>query len=460
MWMPQLASDPSPLYERLIAALERDVASGALAPGTKLPTHRALAHRLKIGVGTVTRAYSEAETRGLIAAHVGRGSFVADQVPAPRNPGIGAEQMIDLGRNIAPYGPAIRRLREGLGKLRHRPDLADHLHYAPPQGFEAHRKAGAAWLARTANFQDPDWRNIVCCGGAQQAMTLALGSICRPGDTVLTESATFFGMKSLAEHSGYLLQVLAMDEEGLVPDALDRAACSGARALYTIPTLQNPTGRIMSMARRRQIAEVARRHSVWIVEDDIYAAYATENSLPPLASLVPELTFYITSVSKILGPGLRTGYLVPPTEQLFDKVLQRVRAFNYSPPAFGSLIATQWIEDGTADAIADEIRRDVRARVQLAEKILSGSIEKLHAPQSLHAWMPMSELDAERVARRTLRDGVRVTPPSAPMVGDAAETGVRICLGDVADRAVLEKALLTVRAALSGDMDAGARDII
>lgn len=460
MWMPKLANGPEPIYERLVAALERDVASGTLVPGTRLPPHRELAHRLKLGVGTVTRAYAEAESRGLIAAHVGRGSFVAEKALARPLSGAAGVQGIDLARNTPPFGPAARRLADALGKLRHRPDLVEHLHYAPPEGFEAHRRAGAAWLARTANFADLDWRRVVCCGGAQQGMTLALSTICRPGDTVMTESATFFGFKSLAEHAGYRLRGLAMDEEGLRPDAIERAAAEGARVLYTVPTLQNPTGRIMSLARRREVADVARRHAIWIIEDDIYAPYAVEKGLPPLASLAPELTFYVSGISKMLAPGLRTGYLLPPAGRLYDEVLQHVRAFNYAPPSFGSLIATQWIEDGTADAIAQEIRHDVRARTQLAETILADAIETPRAPQSLHVWLPMSELDAERVARRTLRDGVRVTPPSAPMVGDAAETGVRICLGGVADPGMLEKALLTVRAALSGETDAGTGDII
>lgn len=460
LWVPEVADGPEPIYERLIAALERDMASGVLAPGTRLPPHRELAHRLKLGVGTVTRAYAEAESRGLIAAHVGRGSFVAEKEPPRPGPPAAGGQGIDLARNTPPFAPARRRLADALGKLRHRPDLEDHLHYAPPEGFEAHRRAGAAWLARTAGFADADWRRLVCCGGAQQGMTLALSTICRPGDTVMTESATFFGFKSLAEHAGYHLRGLAMDAEGLRPDAIARAAAEGARVLYTVPTLQNPTGRVMSLARRREVAETARRHDIWIVEDDIYAPYAVEMGLPPLASFAPDRTFYVSGVSKVLAPGLRSGYMLPPPGRLYDEVLQHVRAFSYAPPSFGCLIATQWIEDGTADTIAREIRQDVLARTQLAETILGGAIETPGAPRSLHVWLPMSELDAERVTRRTLRDGVRVTPPSAPMVCDAAETGVRLCLGGVADLGTLEKALLTVRAALSEGSDAGMGDII
>src|ERR1700733_5537101 len=105
LWMPELAGGPEPIYERLITALERDVASGTLPPGSRLPTHRELAHQLKLGVGTVTRAYAEAESRGLITARVGRGSFVAETTTIPPSPGAAQAQSIDLARNTPPGGP-------------------------------------------------------------------------------------------------------------------------------------------------------------------------------------------------------------------------------------------------------------------------------------------------------------------------------------------------------------------
>src|SRR5262249_33390608 len=150
-------------------------------------------------------------------------------------------------------------------------------------------QAGRKWVAASADFSDADWRRLVVCAGGQHALTLAFASLCKAGDTVMTEAATFFGMKALAEQLGLSLMGLKMDEQGLLPDALDRAAAGGAKILYTIPTLQNPTGRVMSLKRRSDIAAVARKRDLVIVEDDVYGPFARrDNGAPAIAALAPE----------------------------------------------------------------------------------------------------------------------------------------------------------------------------
>ena len=121
----------------LAAALQADVARGLLAPGAKLPTHRRLAELLGVGVGAVTKAYAAAEDRGLVTAHVGRGSFIAQ--PAARGADVASHQgPIDLAHNLPPAAPARARLAEALGRLRQRGDLLTYLDYPPTAGAEAH----------------------------------------------------------------------------------------------------------------------------------------------------------------------------------------------------------------------------------------------------------------------------------------------------------------------------------
>src|SRR5262245_53656291 len=133
MWHPALRQGTKPIHDQLIDALARDVASGALAPGTKLPPHRDLAYRLKIGVGTVTKVYTEARRRGLLTATVGRGSFIAGQVSSDEDTGL-----IDFSRNLSPMGLVATRFADALTALRRRGDLSDHLTYPPPAGMAAH----------------------------------------------------------------------------------------------------------------------------------------------------------------------------------------------------------------------------------------------------------------------------------------------------------------------------------
>jgi len=449
-WRPRIEADGGYIHERITAALEADVAGGRLAPGARLPTHRRLAELLGVSVGAVTKAYAAAEALGLVTAHVGRGSFVA--APTARSSDVaGREGPVDLARNLPPAAPARARLAETLGRLRQRGDLLNSLDYPQRGGGEAHRRAAGAWLAATANWPDLDWRRLIVTGGAQQAFATALGAACRPGAGVIVEAATFTGVKALAAHMDYRLVPAAMDAEGLDPDALDEAAAlSGARVAYVLP-VQNPTGRIMGLQRRQAIVETARKRDLLIVEDDLYAAYATELGLPPLASLAPERVFYVSGLTKSLAPGLRVGYCVPPKGGDWrDRSLSALRAIAFGPPGLGALVATQWLEDGTAAEILDAHRAEFTERARSALEILGPAADRPANRAATHLWLPMSELDAERAAARALRDGVEVTAPTAPMVPGGREHGLRVCLGAAPSQAVLEEALRKLAGALTG----------
>lgn len=449
MWHPKLKRGDTPIHDQLIEALARDVADGALPAGAQLPPQRDLAYELKIGVGTVTKVYAEARRRGLLTAHVGRGSFIAGPATMEES-----DQPIDFLHNVVAQPAARIRLDAALQALRKRSDIADHIGYAPPAGWPAHRKAGAKFLRDFLGL-DIDWQRLIVCQGGQHAMALVFSTLCRAGDTVLTEAATFAGMKALAEQFALRLQSVKMDDQGLTPEALDRAAVSGAKILYTIPTLQNPTGRLMSAKRRAEIAAIARKRNLTIVEDDIYAPFVPDAQRPqPLSMFAPERSYHLTSLSKLVAPGLRCGYMLAPDADALEAILRSVRAFSYSPSCFGPLIGTQWIEDGNAREIADAARRTVAERVGIARRILGKAMEGPHSPFAPHVWLPMSDLDAERVAGRALRQGVAVTPPSVPVVDGGAISGLRLCVGAPGDSDALERGLNIVRRALTdGDSE-------
>ena len=444
MWKPTLDNEAETLTGKLLNAMRRDIRSGALEPGSRLPTHRELAHRLGVAVGTVTAAYAQATRQGLIAARVGRGSFVLPIAPAEE------KGDVNLSYNIPPLEPAARHLAAALKNLRSRRDLLDSLGYAPPAGLEAHRRAGAAWLTRRCTFAIADPSRLIVTCGAQQATALVLNALAGPGEPLLTEAATFFGVKTLAHHAGYELHGVAMDEEGLLPQALDRAASSSrARFAYVLPTLQNPTGRIMGARRRADIAQVARRRKLWIIEDDTFGAFAAGNAPPPLATFAPERTIYISGLSKIIAPGLRTAYLQAPDDDIREKIEATIRATSLSLNSISSLIACQWIEDGTADAIADTVTAEIGARNALVRRKLGRLLEKEADGRCPHLWIPLGELEAERLAARAQRGGVLLTPPDAPVVNRQLISGVRLCVGGELSQARLEGAIDVVADALA-----------
>jgi DNA-binding transcriptional MocR family regulator len=458
-WRPEILSGPQPVYERIADALERDVDAGRLAKGARLPPHRDLAFALGVGVGTVTRAYSEAERRGLITGHVGRGSFVRSREAETRT--ADAPGLIDLARNMPPAAANAREIGEALARLRPRPDLEACAEYGPAEGLERVRMAGAAWLRRRHGLERGH-QALIQCAGAQQGVALAFGSLCRPGDTVLCEGSTFLGIKVAAEYLSCALRGLAMDEGGLSPDALDRAAAeTGARVVIVQPTLHNPTTRTMMLSRRQELIEVARRRDLSIIEDAAYEAYVDPGArLPALADLAPERTTYVFSVSKTLATGLRVGFIVPPDTLRHAGALRGVRAMGHSPPALEGLVFAHWVEEGTADVIADRIVAEADVRLDMARRTLGCFLEAPGALRSPHAWLPMPALAAERLAARAFRHGVEVTPPEAPAVPPCEPSGVRLCLGAAPDRRLLEQALTTVGSLLADDAAQDDRAIV
>lgn len=447
-WTPALADEGGqPLYEQLIGALARDMEAGALKPGGRLPPQRDLAYALKLSLGTVTRAYAEAERRGLITSHVGRGSFVADR-KTPRPLARNTSGAIDLARNLPPLGPAARRYPAALAAAARRGDLSDLLDYPPSGGSAGQRRAMAAWLKRLANHETADPERLILTAGAQQATAVAFGALCRPGAAIIAEEATFAGIKTLAAHMDYRLVAAEMDGEGLTPEALERAAReSGAKAAYVLP-VQNPTARVMRAERRAAIVETARRLDLMLVEDDLYAAYAAPLGHPPLAVLAPERVAYVGGLSKSLAPGLRVGCLIPPAGRE-AAAQEALRAIAFTPPTLTAHIAGRWIETGEAFDIFAEVEAETAARTAMAREQLGDTLEASPLPASPHLWLPMDELAAERLAGRLLRAGVEITPPRAVMLEGAPVRGVRLCVGGAADRAEFGEALEVVRKALA-----------
>jgi DNA-binding transcriptional MocR family regulator len=450
-WSPQILEGPAPVYVRLADALARDVASGKLPAGTRLPPHRDLAHRLKLGVGTVSKAYGEAERRGVLAGHVGRGSFVTGLTGTAGRRGV--DEVLDLARNFPPPAPAERRLREAVSRLRGREDLVEAATYSKVEGLRRTREAGAAWMMDHCGLVSVDADRLIQCNGGQHGLAIALAALCRAGDSILCDSVTFFGMLLIAQHAGYRLHGLPMDGEAMDPDAIaDAARRTGARVLYVMPTLHNPTTRTMSAGRRRAIAEVASSSGLTILEDDVYRPYAPAAAdLPAFVDLAPNNTFHVTSVSKAICPGLRVGFMLPPP-QVHSAALRSAQSAGWSPAALGGMIFAQWIEDGSAKAILDETVAEVRWRTDAARSILGDALKSPPHPASPHLWLPMKMLDAERTAGRALRAGVQVTPVDASLVAPGEESGIRLCIGGIRERASLITALETIHQSIHGEV--------
>jgi len=460
-WTPEIATRGGPVYLSIADAIAEDLGTGRLAPGARLPTHRDLAGRLGVTVGTVSRAYAEAARRGLVSGEVGRGTFVrarfGDVVPAPS---AGEPSVVDLRMNHPPPPPGGLRavLQATLSGVASRPDLAGLMAYPPGAGAASHRSAGADWIRRSGH--DVRAEDVLVCSGGQHAMTIVFASLLKAGDLVLTESLTYPGMRTLAALLHLRLQGLAMDEHGVKPEALD-AACrgGGAKALYCLPTIQNPTAAVVPAERRREIARIAGSHGLVVVEDDIHALLPRP-PLAPISSFAPEISYYVTSTSKSLAPGLRVGYLAAPPGTA-ERMAAAIRATTWMAAPLLAEIASSWIKDGTADRVLEGRRAEAAARQEIARTTLAGARYQAH-PFGYHLWLGLKEpWTGEAFAAHALHRGVAVTPSGVFAVGHGPPpAAVRVCLGGPRSRAELEKGLRLLIEAVETPPDRSASGIL
>lgn len=272
-------------------------------------------------------------------------------------------------------------------------------------------------------------------------MEVTFATIVRRGDLVLTEALTYSGMKALASHLGFRIQGLPMDADGLRPDAFEDACRTGACALYTMPTFQNPTGTVMTQERRREIATIAARHDVTIVEDDSYGFYLDD--APPLVTVATGPSYYITSASKSIVPGARVGYLRVP-EGMAARVKAAIFASTVMASPLTAELVSAWIQSGLADRVVGWKRRETATRHTLARRLLPTELIASH-PASPHVFLSLPEpwRAPDFVAQARTR-GVALNAAEEFVVGRAeAPHAVRVCLG-MPTRQALEQGLKTL----------------
>jgi DNA-binding transcriptional MocR family regulator len=263
-----------------VAALADDILAEKLLAGDRLPAHRDLAYRLQIGLGTVTKAYSLLERRGLVRTVKGSGTFVSAAI-SRRGP------IIDFSRNAPPALMTERLLTRTLSAVAKKSDAGILSSYPPTAGHDEYRRQFARWLHGLGMDADPS--RLLLTSGAHNALWVAFSLLGSNGGPVFTEQHTYPGAIALSRLTGCRLIGLPMDQEGIVPVALDVAssAVSGPKTLYVTSIIQNPTTSTMSRTRREEIVEICQRRDIIIIEDDVYRL-GPNASLPPLATLAPE----------------------------------------------------------------------------------------------------------------------------------------------------------------------------
>jgi DNA-binding transcriptional MocR family regulator len=441
-WIPVLGTADGPRYLALVQSLENDVQAGILKPGTRLLPQRDMASQLGLSVGTVSRAYAEAEARGLISGEVGRGTFVQRRRLPASAKGAG-QDAVNLALNVPPSTGEDELIASVLSEILADGALAPLLGYLPHQGLASHREIMAGWLAAFGIRADVE--NLFITHGGQHALSIALNMVAAPKDTVLTERFTYSGMIALSAQNGYRLHGVDGDDEGLLPDALDRAfADTGARAVFAMPSLQTPMGTVMTPARRRAIADVVVKHDAFLLEDDVYA-FLFASPPTPISALIPERSFYVTSFAKCLAPGLRIGAMVAP-QRFRDRSINAVRATGWmAQPVMAELVA-RLIHSGDLLRQAHAKRAAAARRNEIADRLLGRWLAPMQGTPGFHRWLPIPPgRTMIALVTQAAQAGITIAPPGALQQVDRGTLGIRLCLGYPQTDSLLEKALLDLR---------------
>jgi DNA-binding transcriptional MocR family regulator len=386
--------------------------------------------------------------RGLLDARVGQGTFVSEtttratvDIPHPVK--------IDLSMNVPPQPLEANldiRIAHGLASIQKEAGFSAFLNYQRPGGGDEDRDTAANWLRVRIPKAQAD--RLVIYPGSQAAIFNALLVLTSPGDVVLTEALTYPGIKAAAGKLGVRLVGVAMDEQGILPDAL-ASACRQhkPKAVYLVPTIHNPTTVTLGPSRRKAVAEIIRRAEAILIEDDAYGSL--DPSVSPIANLIPERTYLAVSLSKCIAPALRISFLLTPdvgAEQLLRSNLQATTQM--AAPLMLALVM-HWFRSGVADQIVTAIRNEAIGRQQLAAKLLKGRPFAAY-PKGHHLWLSLPRhWNRGDFVAHVLREGLAVVASDAFAVDQAAAPhAVRVSLGAARNRTELSTALHLLAAAL------------
>jgi DNA-binding transcriptional MocR family regulator len=441
------------LVDRFAAAIE----SGELDPGAKLPPTRELAAQAEVNHLTAARVYRKLAELGYVTAQVGRGTFVRNLTPAgsashgddwqvyalPPEDISYSEQVLADTFSLAGRDDVIS-LAVGWPSPQTYPtsQLAaitaevfeqvggNALSYLPAEGLFDLREQIAMRGREYGYAEDSD--EVVITSGAQQAIALSVQAILEPGDVAVIESPTFIGMMTAMRATGARVIGVPVDEHGMDVDALERLLARHEVKLVGLQSAcQNPTGRSISEERRQRIAELAVERNFFVLEDRVYAdMHFDRRVVRPIRELAPAHVIYVNSISKVVGGGLRTGW-VAARGPVRERIAMLKLETDFHSPTLIQHVAARYLATGGYDAhVSSTIpfyreRRD--ALMEALERHLPGEYHADPPEGGHHVWVTLARpLDERALYAEAARHGLAFTPGGAVTAERRSQTSMRL----------------------------------
>lgn len=460
-----LTLDPTsalPLYRQLTNAIRQAILTGQFSAGMRLPSTRLCARSLGISRFTVLTAYEQLLAEGYISGKGGSGTYVADVLPdallhlteKPPATSPALDQKHSLSRRgtllsaskVVPEGhgkaEAVCAFRPGLPAFDHFPfGIWRHLmtkrwqhlppellSYSDPAGFQPLREQITAYI-KAARGVHCEEGQVIIVSGSQQAIELAVRLLLDPGDAAWIEDPGYLGARAALFGAAAQVIPVPVDEQGLdITQGIARGA--HARLAYVTPSHQFPLGVTMSLARRLALLHWANKHGAWILEDDYESEYRyTGRSLPSLQGLdTTGRVIYIGTLSKVLFPGLRLGYLVVPPD-LVDAFVAARAVTDRQPPILDQLVLADFISQGHFLRHLRRMRALYEERqailIEAVTRELAGLLTVSPAEAGMHLVGTLSEgMNETQASWEAAQEGVMVPPILAYSLHNASAQGL------------------------------------
>ncbi len=453
---------PEPLHRQIYNAYRTAILDRRLRPGQRIPSTRSLASELGVSRFPVLSAYAQLLAEGYFESRVGAGTVVSGSLPeqftSSRPTGARILAASSGARPVSRRSSILRPEHapwlQGSGAFsvgqvafdhfplqvwsnlvaRHcRKMSARSFHYGDPMGSPAFRETIASYLG-TARSLRCEAGQIMIVSGSQQALEISARVLLDAGDRMWVEEPGYRYARDVFALAGCRLVPVPVDQEGLDVAAGIRQYPKARAALVT-PSHQFPLGETMSASRRLQLLDWAQKTGSWIIEDDYDSEFRYESA--PIASLhgldSNSAVIYIGTLSKVLFPSLRLGYVVIPAG-LVDRFLAVRRAMDLGPPSFHQEVLADFISEGhfarhirrmrvlygeRRSALVDSIRKELGSMVEV-----HGSEAGMH----LTVTLPARILDLE-IAERAAREKLWIWPLSPAYLGAVSRPGFILGFG-------------------------------
>jgi DNA-binding transcriptional MocR family regulator len=458
--------DKQPLYLQIALLIADKIQKQILPPGTKLPPERELAYLFAVSRTTAINAYRKLEQQGLVWTKVGSGTYVAQarnieslsEVPwpqlftaYPQNPlasilrelvSTPTPGTISLAAGMP--DPALYPMETFAELFNHnigRADPADFGHI-PTEGYNPLRRAIAAMLSEKGIPASTE--NILTLSGSQQGLYLLSKVLLEPGDYVVMEAPTFIGAIQVFQAAGARVLSLPCSEKlslELLEDFLIRYR---PKLLYMIPTYQNPTGRVLPEQERQDLIKLAKRHRIVIVEDDPYSDLFYGEQPPRALKALDSYggVVYLGTFSKILFPGLRTGYLAGPPV-LINRLALEKQFIDLHSNNIAQWLVTLFLNEGKLAQHLTTVRREYKKRrdtmAKALQRLCANDIEFTVPEGGFYFWCKLRQAGtSQRLLQEAAKNRISFVPSEAFHTMPTLDKEFRLCFTTHNEAVLLE----------------------